>query len=875
MRFKINQIMGIIVCCFIFLFLSDTLTVQASASAVKEIHEFEDLGGDAQYLAEKYRENYYLDLEETGILDGVEKLINNIANGIFSGVRHIAYLTISIFYFAMDFDITKLFASQINGIQNTLNSGLFKPLFPLLFAFSSITIVKTILRKNLIGTVQEISKIVVLVIISILLVSHSSTILSAATGLTKSVGVTIINGINNEKNVSSQSYAASVSGTLWVNLVHEPWITFQFNEKVDDETIDSFLKATPGTKKREALVEEYMKNNPDSTSFNKNTAGWRRAPFILIYLFVMIAKCAIYLLIAVIQIVFQGLAILVFLLAPLILLLAMMPGYGMSVVTAWLQKLFETQLSILIVTFILGLLIKFDSILYDLTPEYGWFIVIILQTILMIGIVLGRNHILKGLANLQRATSTPGYMKSKIRRSGNVYEKIERMSNTNKVSRNKNVTQDRTSAGKEVKQKHEEYNYSKRNNERPNSSVQSQKVSQRSKGSAGQTKADSGSNREQYGPVAKTINGRKFSSPRIVEAYQGRVVRTEIASGKSSVSNKDKYGSVTKTINGRKLSSPRIVAAYQGGVVRIEITSRTTGGSNKDKFEVVTKTINGRKLSSPRIVAAYQGRVVRVGTTSGTISERNMNQQEIMPRTINVSKVSSPRITSAYRGERVRIETSSGTSNGGRIDQSGVNSKTINTRKSGSSRIAPVTYTQEVVKRPRTAPETKRQGTINQSKTVSEIRDQRGVDHTSQNLISNSQRNIKQSRENPDASGQRNIERPKIMRESDKQENAKRPKTTLKVTHQREVDVPIKQSRSAPEEIIQKSGIRPKLIAETRAKENIERPRTAKINSKRITSVRFSKQGTKNTRKGNQGYENGSGNSRSRIGEIKEIRKAL
>ena len=246
-----------------------------------------------------------------------------------------------------------------------------------------------------------------------------------------------------------------------------------------------------------------------------------------------------------------------------------------------------------------------------------------------------------------------------------------------------------------------------------------------------------------------------------------------------------------------------------------------------------------------------------------------------MPRTINVSKVSSPRITSAYRGERVRIETSSGISNGGRIDQSGVDSKTINTRKSGSSRIAPVTYTQEVVKRPRTAPETKRQGTINQSKTVSEIRDQRGVDHTSQNLISNSQRNIKQSRANPDASGQRNIERPKIMRESDKQENAKRPKTTLKVTYQREVDVPIKQSWSAPEEIIQKSGIRPKLIAETRAKENIERPRTAKINSKRITSVRFSKQGTKNTRKGNQGYENGSGNSRSRIGEIKEIRKAL
>lgn len=858
MRFKINQIMRIVVCCFLFLFLSDTMTAQASASAVKEIHEFEDLGGDAQYLSAKYRENYYLDLEETGILDGVEKLINNIANGIFSGIRYIAYLTISIFYFAMDFDITKLFASQINEIQKTLNSGLFKPLFPLLFAFSSITIIKTILRKNLVGTLQELSKIVVLVIISILLVSHSSTILSAATGLTKSVGVTIINGINNEKNVSSKSYAASVSGTLWVNLVHEPWITFQFNEKVDDKTIDSFLKATPGTKKREALVEEYMKNNPDSTSFNKNTAGWRRAPFILIYLFVMIAKCAIYLLIAVIQIVFQGLAILVFLLAPLILLLGMMPGYGMSVVTAWLQKLFETQLSILIVTFILGLLIKFDSILYDLTPEYGWFIVIILQTILMIGIVLGRNHILKGLANLQRATSTPGYMKSKMRRSGNVYEKIERMSTANKVSRNKNVAQDRTSAGKEVKQKHENYNYSKRNDERPNSSVQSQsKVSQRGKENAGQTKANSRSNREQNGPATKTINGRKFSSPRIVEAYQGRVVRTERASETSSVSNKDKYGSVSKTINGRKLSSPRIVTAYQGGVVRIEITSRTTGGSNKGKLKVVTKTINGRKLSSPRIVATYQRRAVLVGTTSGP-TKKNINQQETMPRTINVSKLNSPRITSAYRGEKERIKTSSGTSNGGRIDQSRIDPKTINSRELSTSRIAPVTYTQEGVKRPRTAPETKRQGTINQSRTVSEISNQRGVVHTSPNRIPSNQRNIEQSRTITDANDQRNIERPKIMRESDNQENAKRPKSTLKVVHQREVDRPIKQSRPAPEEIVQKGVMRPKLVYKIEAKQDVERPKAAKIKNKRITSVKFSRE-----------------NSRSKVGKIKEIREAL
>ena len=70
-------------------------------------------------------------------------------------------------------------------------------------------------------------------------------------------------------------------------------------------------------------------------------------------------KCGIYIIIVLIQLVFQLLSIVYLFMAPLILIVSLFPGYD-GLIGGWLRKILETQISILVLSMIIGILIKFD-----------------------------------------------------------------------------------------------------------------------------------------------------------------------------------------------------------------------------------------------------------------------------------------------------------------------------------------------------------------------------------------------------------------------------------------------------------------------------------------------------------------------------------
>ena len=76
--------------------LSVALATPAAAfGSVGQIMEFDKLDGDYQYLNEKYRDNYYLDIEELGILETGPAIINDIANVLFSVVSFLGYCIVA------------------------------------------------------------------------------------------------------------------------------------------------------------------------------------------------------------------------------------------------------------------------------------------------------------------------------------------------------------------------------------------------------------------------------------------------------------------------------------------------------------------------------------------------------------------------------------------------------------------------------------------------------------------------------------------------------------------------------------------------------------------------------------------------------------
>ena len=406
---------------------------QSTGDGINYIGAFENLSGDAQYLSSAYRDHYSLDIEETGMFDSVDVLINQIANLLFGVVRKIAYVVITIFYYAMTFDIAQLFSKQLNSIMSALNSGIFKPLFNLGFAFTSIILIKQLLKRDLMGAYSEILKVLGIILLSFLLVNKSAEMLSATTNITKSVSVEALTSINSEMNITStENFAATASGVLWVNLVHNSWLSLEFSDtKYTDDDVQNFLSKADGSQKRKEYVKNYSaKLDKESDCFRKSR-GTDRIAFIIVYLIPFLLKSGIYLAVAAIELAFQVLAVFYMLLAPVMLILAMIPGYGTQLLGAWFRKILETQLAILIVSFIIALLVKIDAVLYELTPQWGWFIVLIMQTAVSVLLFLKRKEVLKAftglMTNVQRGVMNPAYARSKMMQSGNLYESMSNL----------------------------------------------------------------------------------------------------------------------------------------------------------------------------------------------------------------------------------------------------------------------------------------------------------------------------------------------------------------------------------------------------------------------------------------------------------------
>ena len=380
------------------------LPVQAAAVNVPE--NLNGLSGNAAYLAAM--ENYYLDLEETDLFETGYKMLNDIANTLFNIVCWVGKATSVLFYYCMKFDLSELFADQINAIQSALNSGFFKPLFNLGFCGAAIIIIKNMLRRDMIGIMGQLGKVVGIFVLSLLVVSHSSTVLSNATGITKSISAQILSSMQGNDNTSMDSFAAASAGTIWANMVHQPWLFLEFGNDEPDEGLINDLLSTSynhsfNPEGRASRIEDYS-----GTAFSKERVG-EKLGFLILYLIPLLIKCVIYIVLAILTLGFQLFAVFYILLAPVILILIMFPGYE-SMLGTWLKKLIETQLGILTLSFILGLLVMVDNLLFtSCGEEWGWFTVLIVQTVIAVFVIVKRNELLNMIGKVQRAASTPGY----------------------------------------------------------------------------------------------------------------------------------------------------------------------------------------------------------------------------------------------------------------------------------------------------------------------------------------------------------------------------------------------------------------------------------------------------------------------------------
>lgn len=429
MKYKIKYILCMI--AFVVGLMLPVQPVAASSSAIGEVQEFNNLSGNAKYLGSAYRDNYSLDIEEVEISDGIGEYLagktmeglNALAKVFFFLERLLAYLTVVVFYVSFNLNLVDLFGSQVSVIQQALNDSIFQPLFLMGCAAAFCVLIGRMLRQDLAGALGQIVKVIAIVMMSILVVTKSDTMLSMCNNITKEISLEILVGVNSANGYSDNinAFSGEAAGILWNNMVHQPWLTMEFGYTASDDQVLGLLSYKPGAEERKDAIAA-----DESGSFLVERAT-ERLGFSFLYLIPCIMKCGIYIIIVLIQLVFQLLSIVYLFMAPLVLIVSLFPGDD-GLIGGWLRKILETQISILVLSLIIGILIKFDELIFDWSRSvgFGWMIALTIQIAIAIALFLNRNKLLMAMSTVQRGVSNPRYLRNRMRLAGNVYANAPR-----------------------------------------------------------------------------------------------------------------------------------------------------------------------------------------------------------------------------------------------------------------------------------------------------------------------------------------------------------------------------------------------------------------------------------------------------------------
>lgn len=388
--------------------------------------------GWGQFIADKYRNNYALDIIDTHGWELIDKAITGLTNIVFSGIVMISWFGVNIFRFCFTNDIAAGFANQLNSVLGSLNNGIFNNFFMIVFMISLFSIVYNLYKKNFSAIGSQILAVAIIYATTAFLSNGAVGFLSKTTEFSKTIGtsaIVAINGKDNNNEGSLEDYSKTVVGTLWGNFVQQPWVMLEFDGKVPLISKDNteaiadknameyskeILSEPYGSDKREKALES-INEKFNKELFSKNGINTKLVSVCVLFVITLI-KMIILIAVGMIQIGFQLMSILLILLLPFIMLIAIVPFFGgTNIIKGIARKYLGTQLGIIVSSFVLALLVLVDTVTLTMFQSWGanLIIALLMQCTCWIMVIAFRKQLMNGLINLQNriAPGTAGAFK--------------------------------------------------------------------------------------------------------------------------------------------------------------------------------------------------------------------------------------------------------------------------------------------------------------------------------------------------------------------------------------------------------------------------------------------------------------------------------
>lgn len=387
-----------VILCIVLVLLMNTVVVYAAGSDDASADDglfaaLDQVKAKGSYL--EYRDNYYLDMEDTSILSSPGAVIfNMLANGIFGWSKNIGCLTAVATRFALGVDIYNLVSDFITPFFNSMRKIVFDSYATYFIAIAAFYFLIQLLRNRQSQVIGGLIAVALIIAVGLFFYARPMFLLSTLNDITTELSSTVMDApydtLTDEEADEATAGDKSVV-LIWNVMVHSQWQYLEFGSMKQAQAHEGdILTLMVESDERVDYIDEL--ENPGLTKGN-TASQIERFGLALIFFIFDVLLLVIILGFSVLILGYQFFVLFLAILGTFVFVLALIPGYGTRLLKRWALKLLTSSAVKILLVFFMAILFIIMNFLYTATATYGLLPVLFMMLSMCVVVAVKRKEI--------------------------------------------------------------------------------------------------------------------------------------------------------------------------------------------------------------------------------------------------------------------------------------------------------------------------------------------------------------------------------------------------------------------------------------------------------------------------------------------------
>lgn len=358
-----------------------------------QLDEAAENSGDENFI--KYRDNYYLDSEKMGVLDGVSAMFAGIANFLLAVQKNLAAMQITIFEISMKSNVIELLEAFVEPFITSMKVNLFDSFSLVMISICAFILLIRLAANRQAQALTGLIQAVMIIVVALLYFYQPVLVMEKTDEVTQNISDTVLQAPYEAVygNGASENMNGKIAALVWNIMVHKPWQLSEFGDiDTAKEYEDEILKSSPDSSERKELVKMLAKEEGLFSKLMHDQIGR-----VTILFFVGIFNLAIFLFLTFfcgMIMMYRALIMVYMLLGIFVFLLALLPFFGIELLKRWAGRILGACSTKILLSFLLAMILVFMEAIYGLIDTKGLLYTLFTIIVIVVAVYVKRRDII-------------------------------------------------------------------------------------------------------------------------------------------------------------------------------------------------------------------------------------------------------------------------------------------------------------------------------------------------------------------------------------------------------------------------------------------------------------------------------------------------